>query len=116
VQGPLRLSAYNEPVPDLVLLKPRIDFYESARPSAEDSLLVIEVSASSLAIDVRIKAPLYAAYAVQELWVVDLPSKALRRFATAQNGLWTDMSVLPVAGVMSLPSLPGLTVDLTSIW
>ena len=32
VQSPLRLDPYNEPQPDLMLLRPRADFYESATP------------------------------------------------------------------------------------
>ena len=38
----------SEPEPDLVLLKPRLDFYRNEWASAADTLLVIEVSDSTL--------------------------------------------------------------------
>lgn len=41
VQNPLRLSESSQPEPDLMLLKPRADFYASAHPSAADVLLLI---------------------------------------------------------------------------
>ena len=44
VQNPLRLDAYNEPEPDLMLLRPRADDYQANHPGAADVLLLIEVS------------------------------------------------------------------------
>ena len=51
IQNPLRLDAYNEPEPDLMLLRPRADDYETSHPSAADVFLLVEVSDSSLAYD-----------------------------------------------------------------
>ena len=51
VQDPLRLDAYNEPEPDLMLLRPRADDYQANHPGAADVLLLIEVSDRSLAYD-----------------------------------------------------------------
>ena len=41
VQGSVRLDLFNEPEPDIVLLRPREDFYASAHPGPADILLVI---------------------------------------------------------------------------
>ncbi|MEO0611663.1 MAG: Uma2 family endonuclease [Planctomycetota bacterium] len=42
--------------------------------AGSDALLVIEVSSSSLAKDLNIKAPLYAAAGVEDYWVIDARS------------------------------------------
>ena len=60
VQSPLRLDAYNEPEPDVMLLRPRGDGYRVSHPGASDVLLLIEVSGSSLAYHRSAKLPLYA--------------------------------------------------------
>lgn len=72
VQGPVHVGAHSEPQPDLLLLKPRDDFYGTRHPGADDVLLVIEVSDSSLAIDRNIKGPLYRGEAIAEYWIVNL--------------------------------------------
>lgn len=62
------LSQYNNPEPDILVFARDQRVYEVNGPSA---LLVIEVAVSSLADDLQIKGPLYAAHGVREYWVVD---------------------------------------------
>jgi Uma2 family endonuclease len=72
IQSPLRLDAYNEPEPDLILLRPRPDGYRASHPGAADVFLLVEVSESSLAYDRGAKLALYAKFGVPEVWIVDL--------------------------------------------
>lgn len=72
VQNPVQLSDYTEPQPDIVLLKPREDFYEEKKISWEDAILVIEVSDTTIRRDRDVKLPLYAKAGVLELWIEDL--------------------------------------------
>jgi hypothetical protein len=58
IHNPLRLDTFDEPAPDIVLLKPRSDAYKSNHPSADDVLLLVEVSDSSISYDRGIKLPL----------------------------------------------------------
>jgi len=77
VQSPLRLDAANEPVPDVMLLRPRADDYAGALPGPGDALLVVEVAKSSLDYDRTVKAPLYARAGMAELWIVDLVNRRI---------------------------------------
>jgi Uma2 family endonuclease len=72
VQGSIRLGLRSEPQPDVVLLRPRSDFYETAVPGPESVLLLIEVAETSLPYDREIKLRLYARAGVPEVWLVDL--------------------------------------------
>jgi Uma2 family endonuclease len=72
VQGPLRLHDYSEPEPDLVILRPRDDFYAEETPGPADALLVIEVADTSERYDRQVKVPLYAQAGIPEVWLVDL--------------------------------------------
>ena len=47
--GSVKLGDYSVPQPDLMLLKPRADFYAAQIPTPLDVLLLVEVSDSSLA-------------------------------------------------------------------
>jgi Uma2 family endonuclease len=87
-QNPLELDDYSEPQPDVVVLKPREDFYRNARPKPEDVLLVIEVSDSTLAYDRQIKTPLYARAGVPEVWIVNLSEERVETFAEPSDGVY----------------------------
>src|SRR5205085_263235 len=80
VQNPLRLSRYSEPQPDIVLAKPRSNFYSDKRLAWEDTLLVVEVSDSTLGYDRNRKMPLYAAAGVPELWIENLQNDMILVF------------------------------------
>jgi len=71
-QNPLRLSDFSEPLPDVMLLRPRQDFYTSAHPGPGDVLLLVEVADSSVDYDRSVKVPLYTRHRVPEVWVIDL--------------------------------------------
>lgn len=81
VQNPIRLSDRSEPQPDLMVLKPRPDFYETSRPTPEDVLLVIEVSDTTLDYDRKVKVPLYARAGVPETWLVNLGEERIEVYA-----------------------------------
>ena len=76
VQNPVQLSRYTEPQPDIVVLKPRGDYYAGKKISWEDAFLVIEVSDTTLRRD-RYKLALYAKAGVSELWIEDLQHDAI---------------------------------------
>jgi Uma2 family endonuclease len=114
-QSPLRLGRASEPEPDITVLKPRADYYDSNHPTGPDCFLVIEVSDTTLPYDVKVKAPLYAQHGVPEYWVIDIEQRALRRFAAPKDGDWTDVSVQVSPGVTPLPGLDGVTIDLSGV-
>ena len=72
VQSPLYLDEYSEPLPDVAVLKPRDDFYETALPEPQDVLLLVEVSHTSVSYDRNIKTPLYAEAGIAEYWKIDI--------------------------------------------
>ena len=74
---PVNLGDFSDPQPDVMLLKPRLDDYSNAHPSAADVLLLIEVSDSTLTFDQSTKLSLYARYGVSEYWVVDVEGKRI---------------------------------------
>lgn len=76
-QNPIEVDDYSEPQPDLVLLRPRDDFYSKSHALPGDILLVIEVSNTTLRFDVGRKTELYLAGGVPEVWVVDVNAEVV---------------------------------------
>src|SRR2546427_6167898 len=62
--------------PDVMLLRPRDDFYTTSHPVAADVLLLIEVADTSVRLERRVRIPLYARAGVRgETWICDLVSR-----------------------------------------
>jgi len=90
-QGSIRLDMYSEPEPDLVLLRPRSDFYSSRHAGPADILLVIEAAESSIQYDRDVKAPLYAAAGISEYWLVDLNASLVLRYSALERGVYRSV-------------------------
>jgi Uma2 family endonuclease len=82
VQNPIVLGRLSEPQPDVVILRPRVDYYATRHPGPADVLLLIEVGDATRAYDREVKLPLYARAGIAEVWLVDLVDDVL----TAHTG------------------------------
>jgi Uma2 family endonuclease len=79
-QNPAVLDEWSEPQPDLMLLKPKPDFYRSGHPRPEDILLLIEVSDTTLAYDRGRKLRKYAERKVAEVWIINLKNMTIEQY------------------------------------
>lgn len=80
VQDPLHIGEYSEPEPDIAVLKPRADFYAQQHPTPQDTLLIIEVSETTLPYDREVKLPLYAEAGIVEVWIVNLAQACVEAY------------------------------------
>ena len=80
VQNPLILDDSSEPQPDMLILRPRADFYRGGHPTPEDVRLVIEVADTSEDFDRRAKLPRYAQAGIPEAWLIVLSGDAVDVF------------------------------------
>lgn len=97
---PLHASEDSMPEPDFAVV-PKAS---APGPHPVRALLLIEVSKSSLRLDRKVKAPLYAEGGSPEYWIVDVEASRLEVFRAPLNGAWTehftlgaDDSVRPVS-------------------
>ena len=79
-QNPLQIPPFDEPQPDIVLLRPRTDGYLAQHPRPADAVLVVEVADSSLAWDRDVKISIYGRVGVVESWLVDIEHRTVTVF------------------------------------
>jgi Uma2 family endonuclease len=115
VQDPVRLSNRSEPQPDLMLLKPRDDFYAEAHPEAADVLLLVEVSDTTARYDRKIKLGLYARHGVCEVWIVDLDNHQMRIYRNPVGEVYTEVQDTAKPGMLSPQALPGVVIDASKL-
>jgi Uma2 family endonuclease len=90
-QLPVDMDLYTVPNPDVSIVTGHYLDYERENPTY--ALLVVEISDTTLAADLGLKASLYAMGKIQDYWVVDLNEPKLVVFrdpiddSTAPNGM-----------------------------
>ncbi|HET6629151.1 MAG TPA: Uma2 family endonuclease [Woeseiaceae bacterium] len=115
-QNPARLGIYSEPQPDLMLLRPKTDFYASGHPVPEDILLIVEVADTSLKYDRDTKIPLYARHGIREVWLVDIDNERLAIYRQPGPEGYGAVSEPASPERTSLVMLPDLYVDLGDLF
>jgi Uma2 family endonuclease len=114
-QSPLRLGHYDEPQPDLMLLRPRADEYTRSHPTPSEVLLVIEVSDTTFRYDRDVKMPLYAHHGLREYWLVDAARSELHCFSEPRVDGYERALSSDKPGIVLLSSLE-ISVDLSGLF
>ena len=114
-QGSIRLDNRSEPEPDFTVLRSR-PVGKRTPPPADDVILVIEVSDTSLMYDLNVKAPLYARASIPEYWVVDLTARRILRHREPRDGRYKVIEEF--AGEDQIVSLtePAITISVEDIF
>jgi Uma2 family endonuclease len=109
----IRLNEINVVDPELA----RYDWdpTRSDLPTAADTDWVIEVSVTSLGIDLNAKKDAYAEAGVPEYWVFDVPHRRLHVFRDPKNGVYTETRVLSRTESVPVPGGTG-SLDLGPIF
>ncbi len=114
-QLPIRLGLRSEPEPDFAIVKRREDFYTRAHPVAEDVLLIIEISNTTVRYDRFIKMPLYARHGIVEAWLLDIPARRVHLFRAPRQGEYVDVSTVDRPGILHAVTLRAIPIDLSEL-
>ena len=116
VGGSVRLGRMSEPQPDLLILKPRANFYSDDWATGHDTFLAIEVSDTTLRYDREIKVPLFARHGVPETWIFDVENAQLLVYSELREGVYRHHDAIARTGRRQLSALPELEVDLATLF
>ena len=105
-QCPIRLSEYADPEPDVAILSYRIDDYSGKTPGAEDVLLIIEVSDTTLAYDRGTKLNLYAEASIPETWIMNLVEDCIESFTQPSPDGYAQHAIYRRGDTISPSTLP----------
>jgi Uma2 family endonuclease len=114
-ENPIALPQEIDPEPDLAVVRARDDHYENAHPTAQDALLVIEVSDSTRRFDLGEKARWYAEAGIPEYWMVDLTRSQVIVHQHPAAGEYQDVRKYGYDEAWTSASLGGLSVPVNAI-
>lgn len=115
VQNPLRIGEMVEPEPDILLAKPRADFYAERHPVPDDTYLVVEVADTSLGYDRNEKLPLYARAGVAEVWIVDLGDELIEVHTHPSNGVFAQTRRVQRGGTLTIDAFPDFRASVEAV-
>ena len=82
IEAPVRIPDYDEPEPDLAVVRGTRDEYEHRHPGPDDIGILIEVSDTSLDRDRGEKQSAYARSGVSAYWIVNLVDRQLEIYTS----------------------------------
>ena len=104
--------------PDLAVISRAVykaDPRSFAQPTADDVLLVIEISASSLIYDRKTKARLYSRHGIREYWVIDANERRTFVHTGPTADGWSSIVERGPDDVLTTPAVPGFALKLSDI-
>ena len=110
IQQPLRIPAFDEPEPDLQILRWPV---ELRKPAPVDELLVIEVADTTYAYDRRTKLPLYLRAGVRSVWIANISDHAQPRLELYDSA--TEPTAVLDHGTLTPPEVD-VVVDLDALF
>lgn len=114
VGGVLALSEYSRPLPDILLLNFRKDYYRNQMPTASDVLLLIEVADSDVLLNKEVKVPMYARHNIAQTWVLDTAGrKVINAYQPTVAGY--EKIEENAAGIVTIRGL-GIPFDLSEVF
>ncbi len=116
VQNPVHLDEYSEPQPDLMLLRPALDFYGTRHPGPEAVFLLIEVAASSLAYDRGTKLPAYGRAGISEVWIVNLEDQTIEVYRESHLTGYASTTLLRPGEKARPLAFPDAAVDVAELF
>jgi Uma2 family endonuclease len=115
IQSPIHLPPCTAPEPDIALLRPRDDDYDTAHPEPDDVLLVIEIADSSVGIDTGSKLSRYAEAAIAETWIWNVRRGQATVYRDPQDGHYTSVSTVGRGGALTPLAFPDLTIAVDEV-
>lgn len=113
--GHISLPPDSATEPDVVLLQWRDDYYRTIPTRAEDVLLLVEVSDTSLAYDRRVKLPLYAERGILEVWIVDVEGECVEVYREPTGEGYRQTARIPRGTSFSPEAFHDVTLTVTDI-
>ncbi len=115
VQNSIGIPALDSaPEPDLAWVVRRD--YRRGRPTAEDVLLVVEVSESTLRLDLGAKAELYAAAGISDYWVVDVADHSIVVHRDPADSRYRDVRTYRESDELRPLHMPEVRLYPASLW
>ena len=96
-------NAINAPLPDAAVTRQPTTAYTPRHPGPADISLIVEVSDSTLRLDLNVKARLYALAGIAEYWVMDIAGRQIYRHRQPNGVRYEDIFIFGENEMIAAP-------------
>jgi Uma2 family endonuclease len=93
-EGPLRVPEFDEPEPDLAVIRGTRDNYQDRHPEPGDAALIVEVAETSLPRDRGEKRTAYGRGGIPIYWIVNLVDRQVEVYSNPAGGTYPPALIL----------------------
>ena len=101
----------SEPEPDIAIVKLPVSLYDNHHPYSQDIYWLVEVSQTTLQVDLGEKAVIYARNNIPEYWVIDLVNHRLIVHTQPIGDRYTQI-IEYLAGTIKPLAFPNIAIDI----
>lgn len=112
-QAPLMLSLWTDPMPDFAVIPGRSKDLKGKHPTS--AALVLEISDSTLGMDLGTKVELYATACIADYWVLDVTARKLHVFRQPDKGQYISETILNESDSIAPLALPASQVKVADL-
>lgn len=114
IHNPVHLDDFNEPEPDMALLRFIPNYYRNRHPGPDDIFLLVEVADVSLEYD-REKLPFYGRAGVMEAWIVNLKEFTVEVYRKPNFAGYGSKTVLHPGDQAKSLAFPDIALDVAEL-
>lgn len=114
-QNPIVLDDFSEPEPDIVLAKPPREIYFEKHPTAQDILLIVEISDSTLGHDRFAKGLAYAKAGIQQYLVFNVQDETIEDYRQPGADGYQSKQTYRSGGAFNLVAFPETEIEVKNL-
>ena len=115
-QNPIVLDDFSEPEPDIVLAKPPREIYFERHPKAEDILLIVEISDSTLGRDRFTKGLAYSSAGIEQYLIVNVAEKSIEDYREPSADGYKSKQTFHKGESFSLAAFPEIEISVENFF
>ncbi|WP_347242212.1 Uma2 family endonuclease [Nostoc sp. FACHB-892] len=116
MQDPIQVSQYSEPEPDIAVVRIDARKYINHHPAPNEIFLLIEVADTTLDMDRKQKAPLYANAGIADYWILDVNQRQVFIFREPLFQGYNQQLILQEDATLSLIAFPEIEVQISQLF
>ena len=115
-QNPIVLDDFSEPEPDIVLAKPPREIYFERHPKAEDILLIVEISDSTLGRDRFAKGLAYSSAGIRQYLIVNVAENSIEDYREPSADGYKSKQTFHKGESFSLAAFPEIEIKIDDLF